>query len=168
MKRVQHHLCPNIYGFPFQSMFPHGLVHLVFVTFQLIKRNDHFSYLIMYFNCIPFNSNVRNKYSKELSLYVKIKLAVNWILILVLIHLLKSSLSSFLKLLRHGLLTFLFSFRRYNLSSKSWLTLDPSVNTVTPRYGHSLALHEVCGARNDIYREPGYSFRQHDNIALLS
>lgn len=34
-------------------------------------------------------------------------------------------------------------FCRYNLSSKSWLTLDPSVNTVTPRYGHSLALHEV-------------------------
>uniref|UniRef100_A0A3B5L4M9 Attractin n=1 Tax=Xiphophorus couchianus TaxID=32473 RepID=A0A3B5L4M9_9TELE len=24
----------------------------------------------------------------------------------------------------------------------TWLTLDPSVNTVTPRYGHSLALHE--------------------------
>uniref|UniRef100_A0A7N6C2W6 Attractin n=1 Tax=Anabas testudineus TaxID=64144 RepID=A0A7N6C2W6_ANATE len=32
--------------------------------------------------------------------------------------------------------------KAYNLSSKSWLTLDPSVNTVTPRYGHSLALHE--------------------------
>ncbi|XP_054913023.1 attractin isoform X2 [Poeciliopsis prolifica] len=32
--------------------------------------------------------------------------------------------------------------KAYNLSSKTWLTLDPSVNTVTPRYGHSLALHE--------------------------
>lgn len=38
----------------------------------------------------------------------------------------------------------LLSVCRYNLSSKSWLTLDPSVNTVAPRYGHSLALHEVC------------------------
>jgi len=36
-----------------------------------------------------------------------------------------------------------FFFCRYNLTSKTWLTLDPSVNTVTPRYGHSLALHEV-------------------------
>ncbi|XP_014878047.1 attractin, partial [Poecilia latipinna] len=32
--------------------------------------------------------------------------------------------------------------KAYNLSSNTWLTLDPSVNTVTPRYGHSLALHE--------------------------
>uniref|UniRef100_A0A8D0D1I6 Attractin n=1 Tax=Sander lucioperca TaxID=283035 RepID=A0A8D0D1I6_SANLU len=32
--------------------------------------------------------------------------------------------------------------KAYNVSSKSWLTLDPSVHTVTPRYGHSLALHE--------------------------
>ncbi|XP_077945447.1 attractin isoform X3 [Gasterosteus aculeatus] len=32
--------------------------------------------------------------------------------------------------------------KAYNISSKSWLTLDPSVHTVTPRYGHSLALHE--------------------------
>ncbi|XP_075873521.1 attractin isoform X2 [Nelusetta ayraudi] len=32
--------------------------------------------------------------------------------------------------------------KAFNLSSRSWLTLDPSVNTVTPRYGHSLALHE--------------------------
>ncbi|XP_024117961.1 attractin isoform X1 [Oryzias melastigma] len=32
--------------------------------------------------------------------------------------------------------------KAYNLSSRTWLTLDPSVNTVTPRYGHSLALHE--------------------------
>ncbi|KAF7663964.1 hypothetical protein LDENG_00194320, partial [Lucifuga dentata] len=32
--------------------------------------------------------------------------------------------------------------KAYNLSSRSWLTFDPSVNTVTPRYGHSLALHE--------------------------
>uniref|UniRef100_A0A8C5I5A9 Attractin n=1 Tax=Gouania willdenowi TaxID=441366 RepID=A0A8C5I5A9_GOUWI len=31
---------------------------------------------------------------------------------------------------------------RYNLSSRTWLTLDPSINTVTPRYGHSIALHE--------------------------
>ncbi len=42
---------------------------------------------------------------------------------------------------------FCFLLCRYNLSSKSWLTLDPSVNTVTPRYGHSLALHEVRGGR---------------------
>uniref|UniRef100_A0A672HZT9 Attractin n=1 Tax=Salarias fasciatus TaxID=181472 RepID=A0A672HZT9_SALFA len=32
--------------------------------------------------------------------------------------------------------------KAYNLSRRAWLTLDPSVNTVTPRYGHSLALHE--------------------------
>ncbi|TMS21506.1 Attractin [Larimichthys crocea] len=32
--------------------------------------------------------------------------------------------------------------KAYNLGNKSWLSLDPSVNTVTPRYGHSLALHE--------------------------
>ncbi|XP_043998689.1 attractin isoform X2 [Gambusia affinis] len=32
--------------------------------------------------------------------------------------------------------------KAYNLRNKTWLTLDPSVNTVTPRYGHSLALHE--------------------------
>ncbi|KAJ0062934.1 hypothetical protein NL108_009424 [Boleophthalmus pectinirostris] len=32
--------------------------------------------------------------------------------------------------------------KAYNLSSRRWLTLDPSVNTVAPRYGHSLALHE--------------------------
>ncbi|XP_077586752.1 attractin isoform X1 [Stigmatopora nigra] len=29
-----------------------------------------------------------------------------------------------------------------NLSSKLWLMLDPSVNTVPPRYGHSVALYE--------------------------
>lgn len=43
---------------------------------------------------------------------------------------------------------FLFSVRRYNLSSRSWVTLDPSVNTVTPRYGHSLALHEVTSGEH--------------------
>uniref|UniRef100_A0A8C6WF45 Attractin n=1 Tax=Neogobius melanostomus TaxID=47308 RepID=A0A8C6WF45_9GOBI len=32
--------------------------------------------------------------------------------------------------------------KAYNLSSRRWLTLDPSVNTVAPRYGHSMALHE--------------------------
>uniref|UniRef100_A0A8C5IAJ7 Attractin n=1 Tax=Gouania willdenowi TaxID=441366 RepID=A0A8C5IAJ7_GOUWI len=32
--------------------------------------------------------------------------------------------------------------KAYNLSSRTWLTLDPSINTVTPRYGHSIALHE--------------------------
>uniref|UniRef100_A0A3Q2Z0Z0 Attractin n=1 Tax=Hippocampus comes TaxID=109280 RepID=A0A3Q2Z0Z0_HIPCM len=32
--------------------------------------------------------------------------------------------------------------KAFNLSSQSWLTLDPSVNTVPPRYGHSVALHE--------------------------
>ncbi|XP_029683780.1 attractin [Takifugu rubripes] len=31
--------------------------------------------------------------------------------------------------------------KAFNLSSRSWLTLSPSA-TVTPRYGHSLALHE--------------------------
>ncbi|CAB1439076.1 unnamed protein product [Pleuronectes platessa] len=32
--------------------------------------------------------------------------------------------------------------KAFNLSSKRWLSLEPSVHTVTPRYGHSLALHE--------------------------
>ncbi|KAM9787623.1 attractin isoform 2-T2 [Syngnathus typhle] len=32
--------------------------------------------------------------------------------------------------------------KAFNLSSKSWLTLDPSVNIVPPRYGHSVALYE--------------------------
>uniref|UniRef100_A0A6Q2Y3U5 Attractin n=1 Tax=Esox lucius TaxID=8010 RepID=A0A6Q2Y3U5_ESOLU len=31
---------------------------------------------------------------------------------------------------------------RYNLSSRRWLSLNPSVNSVTARYGHSLALHQ--------------------------
>lgn len=33
--------------------------------------------------------------------------------------------------------------RRYNLTSQLWLTLNRSVDAVTARYGHSLALHEV-------------------------
>ncbi|XP_016892647.1 attractin isoform X3 [Cynoglossus semilaevis] len=32
--------------------------------------------------------------------------------------------------------------KAFNLSSRRWLNLQSSVNAVTPRYGHSLALHE--------------------------
>lgn len=33
---------------------------------------------------------------------------------------------------------------RFNLSSQSWMSLNRSANSVTARYGHSLAVHEVC------------------------
>ncbi|KAG5265473.1 hypothetical protein AALO_G00242870 [Alosa alosa] len=32
--------------------------------------------------------------------------------------------------------------KAFNLSSQSWMSLNPSVNSVTPRYGHSLAIHK--------------------------
>ncbi|XP_042565745.1 attractin-like [Clupea harengus] len=32
--------------------------------------------------------------------------------------------------------------KAFNLSSESWMSLSPSVNSVNPRYGHSLALHK--------------------------
>lgn len=35
-------------------------------------------------------------------------------------------------------------FLRFNLSSQSWMPLNRSANSVTARYGHSLAVHEVC------------------------
>lgn len=39
---------------------------------------------------------------------------------------------------------------RFNLTSQSWMSLNRSANSVTARYGHSLAVHKVC-ARALIY-----------------